>query len=805
MYNNLFSKLKFYTMIGFISFYFLTFSPKIISLATSLRNKQAESSIKLHKLCKKDRGSEDCPKAAFIWKVLWDRNNQEFSVERIRSIVRYFNRDFNNNELSKGANRGQLIYDDYLLTIEGLDDSIGTLLRFSRTREQLSSEASSRELQEYSSNYLIKGYLAAAGFSLRSKTTYKYPCTVAGSLTIGIDEETGCDEVKYNPALRTAADYIRRNADPKQNDGAPVLLRQYCSVLATSISNNSNAWSTKIGDIHNISSEKLCNQAIKECKVKAGGECVVVEHGYWRTYHPMLELRKVRLLFRCEDSAAYDKIIAGNNVIEEWKKIEKKFQQNSSCIFSVYNPDDVLIKLDRSQHTLIHTDDDNAQVNITTLVGKVAISLPGNQDQVGTEPDSSSQARTLEIEAGERFSLDLSTLDDSEKTLSNTERKAVLDLPVIQAFLKESNWEKIYPKDEIESKIIEYQKALNEQFLSPIAINSFFTIVDSYKNKEEAEARKTEIQKNNPDLEIQVFRPYNGNPYYGVMASSWTSREKALEICIIAKERGIAPDAYVWTFSDHYIPCNKNPSAVQVERTTVDGVNIWKTEIDLNNPNTIVTLVKTADVEQAGGFTQFAKNSKAALIASGTFSEDTNWTMISEGNTIQGEDTKNWSTGTVFGLKTGNQAEMFARPDVPEWNEYWFALTGHPRLVSGGNPGITEVVSAPDEDFIKGDQYRAAIGFSSKEKKLYHIVTNDPIPLNRLAKIMHLIGCDQAMNLEGGGGMVLACKGDSPECNGTPLVSGEVRSPLIVVYDAQHRDERITQAWELFQASDRLP
>ena len=84
----------------------------------------------------------------------------------------------------------------------------------------------------------------------------------------------------------------------------------------------------------------------------------------------------------------------------------------------------------------------------------------------------------------------------------------------------------------------------------------FFTIVGSYPNQEEARVRANEIQKNNPNLNIQVFVPYQNNPFYSVMAASRTSKAKALEICRIARKEGIAQDAFVWSFSNPHIPCN---------------------------------------------------------------------------------------------------------------------------------------------------------------------------------------------------------------------------------------------------------
>jgi len=241
------------------------------------------------------------------------------------------------------------------------------------------------------------------------------------------------------------------------------------------------------------------------------------------------------------------------------------------------------------------------------------------------------------------------------------------------------------------------------------------------------------------------------------------------------------------------------PPAVQVEEIEVDGVAIWKTTIDLSNSETIVTLVPKDIVEKAGGLERYVQNSNAAVVVSGTFRSDRNWTMKSEGRFIEGEASKGWSNYTVLGLKSGNQPEMTARVKLEEsqWNQYWFALTGHPRLVSNKKPGITEV--SPGSTLNQtGSVERAAIGFSSEAKKLYHVITKTGVSLDKLATVMKALGCNEAMNLEGGNGKVLAE-------NGSLRVSGEVRAPLIVVYDAQYpAPDKIGKAWASFQLG-KLP
>ena len=229
------------------------------------------------------------------------------------------------------------------------------------------------------------------------------------------------------------------------------------------------------------------------------------------------------------------------------------------------------------------------------------------------------------------------------------------------------------------------------------------------------------------------------------------------------------------------------PPAVQVTEPTIDGVPIWLSTIDLSSPQTIVTLVTKNEVELTGGLTSFANRSNASLIANGTFKdEDTQsknvWTMKDEGTFIQYvNNSERWSTGVTLGLKSGNEPEMNARAES-QWDRYWFALTGNYWLVGKGT----------NNKLPKGSAARTAIGFSIKDRKLYHVITKRNVSLNKLSEIMQLVGCDEAVNLEGGGGRILAEKG-------TIKVPGEVRSPLIVVYDAANpAPENVRKKWASF-------
>lgn len=249
-------------------------------------------------------------------------------------------------------------------------------------------------------------------------------------------------------------------------------------------------------------------------------------------------------------------------------------------------------------------------------------------------------------------------------------------------------------------------------------------------------------------------------------------------------------EAYNRDFREEFLP---KPPAIKIEQRTVAGISVVVAEIDLDNPDTIFTVSREEDVRGAGGLVPFARRNNAVLVLSGTFEDPdkTNWTTISEGRFLEGQQSINWSNYTVLGLRRGNQPEMLARRNQPQWDAYWFALTGHPRLVTNGVPGVTEVASGSRLN-INAPAGRAAIGFSRSPNKLYHVITNTPASLPKMAEVMKAVGCDEAMNLEGGGGYFIVH-------NNQVYGPGEVRSPVVVVNDAENPPaEAIRQAWKMF-------
>jgi hypothetical protein len=74
-----------------------------------------------------------------------------------------------------------------------------------------------------------------------------------------------------------------------------------------------------------------------------------------------------------------------------------------------------------------------------------------------------------------------------------------------------------------------------------------FVIVGSHLDAEDARRQATELRRRFPQIDVDVYGRYMGNPYYGVMLASWTSRDRAREALDFARAN-IVRDAYRWSF-----------------------------------------------------------------------------------------------------------------------------------------------------------------------------------------------------------------------------------------------------------------
>jgi exopolysaccharide biosynthesis protein len=251
---------------------------------------------------------------------------------------------------------------------------------------------------------------------------------------------------------------------------------------------------------------------------------------------------------------------------------------------------------------------------------------------------------------------------------------------------------------------------------------------------------------------------------------------------------------------------------VQVKKGTINGISFYQTIVDLTDPKTFITIglannatfantiVKTSGDEE---FSKLVARYRASVVANGTFFAKTvNKTVM--GNMVAGGRFVKYSQwenfGTTLGLRVGNKPEMVtARVDgKPEWNQHWFSITCGPRLLRKGEIWLKPHVEGFKDPNVLGTGARTAIGFPADGKSLFLVNFDTALTLQQEAQVMKAIGCDEAMNLDGGASKALAANGKILVPAGRPLTN------VIVVYDAKNpAPTALQQAWAKFQKGDR--
>lgn len=75
----------------------------------------------------------------------------------------------------------------------------------------------------------------------------------------------------------------------------------------------------------------------------------------------------------------------------------------------------------------------------------------------------------------------------------------------------------------------------------------YFTFVGSHLSPGDAWRQAASIERNHPDIATTVYRSLRGAGYYGVAVAGFTTQDRALQARDLARQLGIAKDAYIWT------------------------------------------------------------------------------------------------------------------------------------------------------------------------------------------------------------------------------------------------------------------
>jgi len=251
---------------------------------------------------------------------------------------------------------------------------------------------------------------------------------------------------------------------------------------------------------------------------------------------------------------------------------------------------------------------------------------------------------------------------------------------------------------------------------------------------------------------------------------------------------------------------------IQMTRRIIRGARLYLTTVDLSDRDTYLAIGLTKGATQANNsrfsagdesFRPLVHRQRAAVVASGTFFglDSQKWVMgnmISGGRFLKYSPWENY--GTTLGIGPGKRPEMVtARVDgKPKWQDHWFSLTAGPRLLRNSRIWIAPRSEGFADLRVFGSARRAAIGYTAGGRKLILVTFPGQVSLLKSAQIMRDLGCQEAMNLDGGGSLGLARKGKILVWPGRRLTN------VLAFYDKRHPAPiGLRESWLRFSQGER--
>lgn len=253
--------------------------------------------------------------------------------------------------------------------------------------------------------------------------------------------------------------------------------------------------------------------------------------------------------------------------------------------------------------------------------------------------------------------------------------------------------------------------------------------------------------------------------------------------------------------------------SIQVSDRKIAGVPLRVVQIDLTDPKVFIGIGLANQATQANSarstkgdesFDAMVKRFRAAVTVNGTFFSMDNQKRVM-GNMVSGGQFLKYSPwenyGTTLGIRSGNRPEMVtARTEgKPQWDRHWFSLTAGPRLLKNGRVQINPKQEGFTDRNVMGVAIRSGIGFPADGKKLFLVTFHKPITLQKQAAIMRALGCQEAMNLDGGTSVAIAAG------NRVLHPAGRALTNVITIYDQKFpAPEALRLSWHEFQRGDRV-
>lgn len=211
-------------------------------------------------------------------------------------------------------------------------------------------------------------------------------------------------------------------------------------------------------------------------------------------------------------------------------------------------------------------------------------------------------------------------------------------------------------------------------------------------------------------------------------------------------------------------PAETASQAVVYRKAKVAGSYCHVVEIDLQNPEVCLKVVRSKDLHKPKRYTTFGSfvvQTRPLAAITGTFFDTATGNIIC--NLVQdGKLLESGSVGHTLSLTQENTPNWLITAGKygggQNWKDCEFAVSSGPTLVRAGRVALNPWSEGFSDPGLFRQAARTGLG-TTKDGKLLMVSVNQGVTLGRFARMMKALGCQDALNLDGGSSTALYARG----------------------------------------------
>lgn len=211
-------------------------------------------------------------------------------------------------------------------------------------------------------------------------------------------------------------------------------------------------------------------------------------------------------------------------------------------------------------------------------------------------------------------------------------------------------------------------------------------------------------------------------------------------------------------------PAETAGQAVRYRKAKVAGSYCHVVEIDLTNPQVCLKAVRSKDLGKPKRYTTFGSfvgQTRPLAAITGTFFDTATGHIIC--NLVQdGKLLESGTVGHTLSLNEHNAPNWLVTAGKSgaghNWKDSEFAVSSGPTLVRDGRIALNPWSEGFSDPGLFRQAARTGLG-TTRDGKLLMVSVNQGVTLGRFARMMKALGCQDALNLDGGSSTALYARG----------------------------------------------